>query len=288
MTHRRRRRLESRENHSTIAAVLFFRKLLTLGLGSRLSNKRRTPRHVVGEGFPLKGTVTLLGTDQIGVARSAPGSGCRWSGRPLNLSLGGLSMHLPPAAIAAPGEETFLTLTVEGRQLEIPCIVAHFRSTSRSSFCGLSLQLTNPALKAAYHQLLEAVAIGASFTPVRKLRGIPAPTGLVGEQYQSGKKYVLTAWRRAGRRELACFEMLLGDYCVRGAPGARDLEIFSRQSENRAGKVAHSAPSLSQSAGKHAEVRQLYRWVAHNLPKSLPTDLRKLLGQFIVQPERAG
>jgi PilZ domain len=267
--------------------VLFFRKLLTYTLGSRLSDHRHNPRHLVGESFPLKGTVTLLGTDQIGVSRTAPGSGCRWSGRPLNLSLGGLNMHLPPAAIAAPGEETFMTLTVDGRELEIPCVVAHFRSTSRSSLCGLSLRLTNPAIKAAYNQLLEAVGIGASFSPVRKLREIPAPAGLVGEQYRSGKKYVLTAWRRAGGRELAGFEMLLGEYCARGVPGAKDLEIYSRQPENRTGKVANSAPTLSLSAGKHAEVRQLYRWVVLNLPKSLPTDLRTLLGQFIAKSERA-
>ena len=289
VTPRGRRKLESRDIFARSFGVLFFRRLLTFKLGNRLKDFRRAPRHPVGEAFSLKSTVTLLGTDQIGAKRTAAaGSGCRWSGRPLNLSLDGLSMHLPPAAIAVRGEETSVVLSVEGRELEIPCVVAHFRSFPRYSLCGLSLHLTDPVNKTAYLQLLEAVGIGASFTPVKKLRGIPAPDGMIGEQYKSGKKYVLTAWRRAQDRNLVSFELLLDAFCVKGAPAVQELEVYTRQPENRNGKVAYSAPALSLSTGKHAEVRQLYRWIVHNMPKSLPADLRALLVQFVAKPEDAG
>jgi hypothetical protein len=241
----------------------------------------------VGADFPLKGSIRLIGRDTIGAIRqAAPGAGCHWSGRPVNLSRDGLSLRLPPAAIAARGEETALVLTVEGRELEIPCAVAHFRSLRTHALCGLSLQLTNAHSKAAYHQLIEAVGIGANFTVVKRPRGLRTPKGFVGEQYQSGPKYILTAWRDTTGRELAGFELLLGDFCVKGLPGAKDLEIYSLQPQNRTGKSADSAPNLSLSTGRHAEVRQLFRWVVLNLSKAIPADLRTQLGRFIVPADR--
>ncbi len=267
--------------------MLFFRRLLNYRIGSRLRDHRNAPRHSVGADFPLKCNVHLIGRDTIGAVRqAAPGAGCHWSGRLINLSLDGLSLRLPPAAIAVRGEETTLVLTVEGRELEIPCTVAHFRSLRTHALCGLSLQLTNAHSKAAYHQLIEAVGIGANFTVVSRPRGLRTPKGFVGEQYQSGPQYILTAWRDTVRHELAGFELLLGDFCVKGLPGAKDLEIYSLQPQNRTGKNADSAPGLSLSTGRHAEVRQLFRWVVLNLSQAIPADLRAQLGRFIVPADR--
>ncbi len=262
--------------------MLFFKRLLFFKFGSKTREKRVAQRHPVGGGFPLKGSVCLAGRDTLSqTSGSSRDSGCIWSGRPANLSASGVSLQLPPAALTMRGEKTVLVLTLEGRQLELPCVVAHFRTYNSHSLCGLALQFNHPEVQAAYRQLLEAVAIGASFV-TRKTAGAGRNVpDLACEQYQGKNKFLLTAWRRTGARELVGFELVLGDFCVKGEARAMEMEIYSRQKENRAAKVALSAPSLSLSSGMHSEVRQLYRWVVLNLPKTVPADLQSLLKHFI-------
>ncbi len=274
--------LEAGAEFPTHGSVLFFKRLLCFRFGSRTREKRVAPRHPVASGFPLKGSVCLAGRDTLSqTSGSSRDPGCIWSGRPANLSASGVSLQLPPAAITVRGERTVLVLALEGHQLELPCVVAHFRTYNSYSLCGLSLQCNNPDILAAYRQLVEALGIGASFV-TRKPSGPGrhAP-GLTCEQYQGKNKFLLTAWRRTGARELVGFELLLGDFCVKGEARAMEMEIYSRQKENRTAKVARSAPTLSLSAGRHSEVRQLYRWIVLNLPKTVPADLRALLEHFI-------
>jgi hypothetical protein len=262
--------------------VLLFKRLLSFPFGSKLRDKRGDQRHPVGSGFPLKGSVSLIGRDTLpkpGAAARA--NACNWGGRPSNLSRHGVSLQLPPAAVTVRGEQTELELTLESHRLVIPCVVAHFRSYNSHSLCGLSLKLDNPKLETAYLQLLETVAIGASFTAVPPSVLKRNPTGLVREQYVADNKFLLSAWRDAPSRELAGFELLLGDYCAKGEMQGRDLEIYSRESQSNPAKTTLTAPAFGFTTGVHAEVRQLYRWVVLNLPKSVPFDLRALLERFI-------
>jgi hypothetical protein len=262
--------------------VLFFKRLLSFKRGSKLSDKRGDQRHPVGAGFPLKGSVSLVGRDLAGKATSSRESGVSWSGRPANLSGSGLSLQLPSAALTARGEETELVLTLEAHRLVIPCKVAHFRVYNTHAVCGLALRYDNPEVEAAYRQLLETVGIGASFTGVKSLVGGRTPPGVLREQYQAANKFLLTAWRDAASRELTGFELLLGDFCVRGETVGKEIEIYSRQKQDGStAKTALSAPSLSLSTGVHGEVRQLYRWVVLNLTKAVPSDLRAMLERFI-------
>lgn len=262
--------------------MLLFKRLLSFPFGSKLRDKRGDQRHPVGTGFPLKGSVSLIGRDTL----SKPGTAartnaCNWAGRPANLSRHGVSLQLPPAAVTVRGEQTELDLTLESHRLVIPCVVAHFRSYNSHSLCGLSLTLDNPKLETAYLQLLETVALGASFTALKPPALKRNPTGLVREQYQADNKFLLSAWRDAQSRELAGFELLLGDFCAKGEMLGRDLEIYTRESQVHPAKITATAPAFGLSSGVHAEVRQLYRWLVLNLPKSVPFDLRALLERFI-------
>lgn len=263
--------------------MLFFKRLLSFKRGSKLRDKRGAQRHAVGSGFPLKGAVSLVGRDLAGKATTGRESAISWAGRPANLSATGVSLQLPPAAITVRGEETDLILTLESHRLVIPCVVAHFRTYNTHAVCGLSLRFDQPATKAAYQQLLDTVGIGASFASATKGLGIGrTPPGIIREHYQADNKFLLTAWRDAANRSLTGFELLLGDFCVRGEAQAKEMEIYSRQKQDgSSAKTALSAPALSLSTGMHSEVRQLYRWVVLNLPRAVPSDLRALLERFI-------
>ena len=262
--------------------MLFFKRLLTFKRDSKVRDKRGAQRHAVGPGFPLKGSVSLVGRDLVGKATAGRESGVYWSGRPANLSETGISLQLPSAAITARGEETELVLTLEAHRLTIPCTVAHFRTYNTHSLCGLSLRFDNREAEAAYRQLLMTVGIGASFTSFKGLTAGRNPPGILREQYQAENRFLLTAWRDAASRELTGYELLLGDFCVRGEAAGKEMEIYSRQKQDGSPtKTALSAPSLSLSTGVHSEVRQLYRWVVLNLPKAVPSDLRALLERFI-------
>jgi len=262
--------------------VLFFKQLLSFKRGAKLADQRGSRRHAVGLGFPLKGTVSLVGRDMAGKATTGRESGVLWSGRPANLSEKGVSLQLPTAALTARGEETELVLTLEAHRLVIPCKVAHFRIYNTHALCGLTLRFDTPEVETAYRQLLETVGLGASFTGTKSLLGGRNPPGVLREQYQADNRFLLTAWRDAASRELTGFEMLLGDFCVRGEAAGREMEIYSRQKQDGSlAKTALTAPSLTLSTGVHGEVRQLYRWLVLNLPKAVPSDLRALLERFI-------
>jgi hypothetical protein len=231
---------------------------------ARLRNKRSHPRHRVGANFPLKAVISLSGDDSP-VAKGGPagGRGCDWSGRVGDISNNGLNIMLPPAAAAARGESTTLRLTLENHVLEIPATVAHFRVYNSHSLCGLRLTFADFKTQKAYLQLVEAVSLGASFAPAGPGRSLP---GLVRRSWRSKNKALLSDWREADSRALDHFELTLGDHSVQGRRSRLGLDV-----QNRAQAGKSVAPAVE------GEVRQLFRWVVGNLPKSVPADLREFM-----------
>lgn len=236
---------------------------------ARLRNKRSNPRHRVGANFPLKAVINLSGDDSP-APKDGRARGCDWSGRVGDISNSGLNIMLPPAATAARGEATILRLTLENHLLEIPATVAHFRVYNTHSLCGLRLAFADFKTQKAYHQLVEAVSLGASFAPAGPGRSSP---GFVRRSWRSKNKALLTDWREADGRALDHFEFTLGDHSVQGRRSRLGLEVQHRA---EAGKSV--APVVE------GEVRQLFRWVVGNLPKSVPADLREFMTRIASSP----
>jgi hypothetical protein len=233
------------------------------GLLAKLRNKRKSPRYLVGTAFHLKATLRLAGSDHFG--RTTGGAGCEWSGRVANVSNNGLCVELPPAAAAVRGEKSEVRLTLEKHELRIPCAVAYIRLSNTHALCGLTLEFTDFAVQKAYLQLVEAVSMGASLAPFAPKVGGPNQSGLVREHYRADNKAMLTDWRKPGSGKLDSFELVLGKHRVKGGSHPPSLEV------RKTGETA------AVDAVVDNEVRQLLRWVAPNLPKSVPADLRKLI-----------
>jgi hypothetical protein len=282
--------------------VLFFRRILNFKRDylARLRDKRKARRYPVGPGFPLKASVSLIGTDRPEeFLQRQPDRGCDWAGRLVDFSSTGARLQLPPAVMTARGERTRLRLTLEQRRLEIPCTVAHFRVHRDYALCGLALQFPDLDTQKAYLQLLESVVIGATFAPLRSTGLLRNPPGFEREQYQSDGDARLFAWREKRSGNLDSFELMMVEHCVRGEarvlerrhevgrPGGGnrqehpEVDVYTRQKTVHPARVALFDPSFALSAGAHAEVRQLFRWVVPNLAKQVSLDLRRFMEQFV-------
>ncbi len=238
---------------------------------ARLRNKRSHARHRVGSGFPLKASLNLSGDEAL-VRRGAAvrGRGCDWGGRVGDISNNGLNIILPPAAITARGEPTTLRLSLENHELVIPCRVAHFRVYHSHALCGLRLEFDDAKTEKAYHQLVAVVSLGASFASAGPGRSQP---GFVRRSWRSANKALLTDWRETGSRALDHFELTFGEHSVQGQSTRPGLEVHLR---------ADGAKSVPPAV--EGEIRQLFRWVVGNLPKSMPADLRELMSRVASNP----
>ncbi len=243
---------------------------------SRLRDKRSSPRYNVGAAFPLKASLLLTGDVRPAKKGAAPArsAGLSWSGRIGNISTNGLNVLLPPAAHTARGEETTVRLTIEGHEIEIPCVIAHFRVLSTHSVCGVKLNFTDYAVQKDFHQLLEAVRVGTSFEVARP----PQPSGhLISQQWRSLNRSLLTEWRQVDTRKIQKFELAVGEHRFSGQTSPRGVSITPRSTASR-------APIPSSTA---VEVRDFMRWVAGNFPKGVPADLRDMVGNLTAADQPA-
>jgi hypothetical protein len=247
---------------------------------AKLRDKRKTKRYYVGPAFPLKATIVLPDTDTTGrKAKSGdkPDAGRNWGGSLFNMSNVGLSLQLPPAAVATRGEKTSVTLSLDGHELKLPCTIAHFRVQNATAYCGLTLDDGTLTQSKAYLQLLEAVALGSTLAPAEGMAH--DRPGLRSERYKSARPAILTAWRDEEKGELVGFELVLGDHCLHGEAKRPALEIFSSKAAGKA--AAWSAPGFGVSDGvENEELRKLFRWIALNLSRAVPTDLREMMRFF--------
>jgi hypothetical protein len=248
--------------------VLLFKRILRFKREflAKLRDKRKSTRYAVGPRFPLKATVNLTG-QVAGAALS--GKGYDWGGRLINLSNNGAGLQLLRAATTVRGEKTELRLALEDHQLAIPCVVAHFRTYSGYSLCGLSLHFIDFKVQKGYLQLVEAISMGASFTPLKTKGLAPNRPGLVAERFTADNKAVLTAWRTVKGNELDGFELAVAEHCVKGGATVPPLVVFRLT----------KPPKVEASAEVAGEVRRLFRWMVPNLPKAVPADLRALMEQ---------
>ena len=85
-----------------------------------MGDKRGATRHPVGIMFPLKAKVTLIGRDGEGhILKADDNRAMDWGGQLVNMSSGGVSMRLHPAAMGERGENCRLKLELDHRLFEI-------------------------------------------------------------------------------------------------------------------------------------------------------------------------
>lgn len=263
-------RLEPGSGGSYKWSVAFFTSILDFKKTflSRLRDKRSQPRYNVGATFPLKATLILTGDNRPAKKGStSAASGLSWGGRVGNISCNGLSVHLPPAALTSRGEETTVHLTIEKHEVEIACVIAHFRVFSTHSVCGVKLNFDDYNVQKAYHQLVEAVRVGTSFAPSQPPKASGAQ---VSQQWRSVNRAYLTEWRNATTHKIERFELAVGEHRLAGQTSPRGVNITPRSAGSRAPVPVSTA----------TEVRDFIRWVAANLPKQVPADLRDLIGSL--------
>jgi hypothetical protein len=234
---------------------------------SRLRDKRSSPRFNVGAAFPLKATLILSGDSAPPKKGAAASAGLSWGGRVGNISSNGLSVILPPAALTSRGEETSVRLAVDEHEIEISCLVAHFRVYNSYSVCGVKLKFDDFKLQKAFHQIVEAVRVGTAFEPAPAARNTG---GLLRQQWRSVNRAVLTEWRNATTRKIERFELTIGEHRLAGQVSPPGILVEARSSNTK-------APVSAAVAG---EVRDFFRWVSNNLPKVVPADLRDLVGRL--------
>ncbi|HVU18160.1 MAG TPA: PilZ domain-containing protein [Candidatus Didemnitutus sp.] len=253
---------------STRSDVRFFQRILNTPELAGQKEHRRNKRFAVGQTFPVKAVITLAGRDGEGVKiRSDDAAGQDWGGWMVNLSGNGANLQLHPAAVADRGDVCTLRLSFAQSTLSIRARIAHFRPGTKFTSCGVSLEFPDADTQSAYLQVLEPVILGSSFKPVDSSRIKQDTPDLVKEQYGGDSGTRLTVWRAPSEAAIAGFELLLGSHSITGTPESLELDI-------------QPIDGADATAAAREEVIRLFKWITPNLPKSVPSDVRKFLARY--------
>jgi hypothetical protein len=251
-----------------VRLVLLFKKILNFKGPGGLSDKRGATRHPVGAKYPLKAKVTLVGRDGEGnILKADDNRAMDWGGLLMNMSSGGVSLRLHPAAMGERGENCRLKLELDHRLFEIDGTVAHFWSGPQHATLGVALVFPDSHTQKAFRQLVEPVAIGSSMEPVEKVK--QDVEGLKKEQYASDEENVLSIWRDAAGKVIEHFELRTHGFYIRGSAQAPGLQI---------GAIAGTKSGLTPTQTN--EVRALFQLIVPNIAKAVPADVRAFLDQF--------
>lgn len=251
--------------------MLFFKRVLDVRKPPTVSADRRTAlRYAVSRQFPMQSVLNITGRDRSGVPlETKEGQGWDWPGLLVDVSKSGALIQVPLTVSVRRGDEGRLKLDVEGYKLELPCQVAHVEERNEVTWCGLTLILPSAAVRSAFCQLLDLVALGSSLKLVRPLSS--DGSGYLMERYEGEPSSRLSLWRHKQDLRLSAFEFLLKDCFVRGTESSRELEFYTG-SDVTSGRAA--------SLVKGEEIRRLYQWVVLNLAPIVPVDARAFLLKF--------
>lgn len=248
--------------------MLFFKRILKVANGTEASReKRRNHRYALNPSFPLRAVLSLTGRDNFGNPLTAlDNKGWDWKGQLINLSSTGARIALPPAALAARGDDCLLKLTLDRYQLAIPSRIAHLKEHRDHMVIGLELNLTESQTRQAYRQLVDLVVLGASLKPMEPLR--PDDSGYLIEQYGGKEDALLKVWRESTQQLIAAFELKIREYYIRGTAKNGKLLYY-------AGGTGIDLKPVATS--QNAELQRLFQWIVPNLPDAVPADIKAFL-----------
>lgn len=251
--------------------MLFFKKILNSRTESTSAKEKRlASRHPVGDAFPVKAQVCLIGRDAMGRLRSKSlDDGRYWAGKLINVSSGGANISVPSSALAARGEPSNLKLSLGDDSLELQCEIAHFKPGSAGARIGVTINFKDETSRKAYLQLIEPVAMGASLSPVAASKVKQDVPGLSKQQYSGDANCTLSVWRRMESAALYGFEIVMQDYVVRWSEGQAEMDI------------QRSAGGKALTDAQRVEVQWLFCLTVPNISDDVPTDVREFLGQLV-------
>ena len=256
--------------------MLLFKKILNFSKEAVVAgDKRQAERYPVGQGFPFKSVMTLIGHDGEGnpIANSAKSQD--WAGRLSNISATGASMQMHSAAVAIRGEPCVFKLSLDSYLIEIPSTVAFFRFYPQYALCGFSFNFPDFEIQKAYLQILEPVSLGASLAVVDPKTIKQDVEGLTKEQYAGDKASRLTVWRDP-HGGINSFDFRMNDYAVRWAHGMTEVQTAAVETK-AGGKKGLSGLTPTQQE----EVHWLFCLAVPNLSKAVALDVRKFMSQLV-------
>lgn len=259
--------------------MLLFKKILNFSKEAvASSDKRQSERYPVGQGFPFKTILTLIGHDGEGKPIAHSNVGQDWAGRLTNISATGASMQMHSAAVSARGEPCMFKLSLDGYLIEIPSTIAFFRFYPQYALCGFSFNFPDFETQKAYLQILEPVALGASLAQVDPKAVKQDIEGLTKEQYAGDKSARLTVWRDTGGG-IHSFDFRMNDYCVRWAQGMTEIQTgaYDHKASGKKGGLSISGMTPAQQE----EVHWLFCLAVPNLSKAVALDVRRFLSQLV-------
>ena len=200
-------------------------------------------------------------------------------GAVVNMSSGGVSMRLHPAAMGERGENCRLKLELDHQLFEIDASIAHFWSGPQYATCGVALKFPDAQTQKAFRQLVEPVALGAILQPLDPKAVEQDAPGFVKEQYAGDEDTLLTVWRDPSGKIIEHFELQTHDYFIRGSVQTPGLQI-GYQEGKPASKGSGPATGMHLTPTQVSEVRHLFLLIVPNLSKAVPADVRAFLERF--------
>lgn len=240
------------------------------GPGSSQPERRLLQRFPINPAFPLTAALSCVGRDEAGAPMSASRHGWNWKGRLLDCSYTGARFQVGPGLRAVIDESCDLKLSVQEFQLVVPCHVKNIQEQDDGAVFGLEHDTMKDMTLAAYGQLVEVLALGATLKP-RTKEPVPDSTGYLVEQFANDRPARLTVWREKTSRGVVAFEFLLKEHIVQAASG-QPMEYLMGTEVTGAEPV---------TALKAMEIHRLYTWVLPNLPADVPEDVKAFLQRYV-------
>lgn len=249
--------------------MLFFKSIFKPAKSEEPQDRRGARRYPISPRFPLKVVLNAVGRDEMGSPLKArDGEGWDWAGKLVNLSSTGARMQVPPTVHMTRGDACLLKFDLDGFQLVLPAHVAQIIERRDSLVYGLALDISDSESAAAYRQLLDLLALGATLKPSSPAR--PDNTSYLIEQYTGEPASRLDVWRHYAGRTVAAFDFQLQDCRVRGVADRPALEYF----------VGDGAAMQAATREQTEEMQRLFHWVVANLSTDVPADVRDFLQKY--------
>lgn len=229
-------------------------------------DRREDTRYPLGEGFPLKVSVTLVGHDDTGAI--LPGSWRDWGAHAVNLSRKGCNLRVSDAASGKRSEPCRVTFNLGKHAMNAVAHIAHFRVHDGFAALGAAYEFEDFASQKAYLQLLAPVITGVSLAKVPASEVNQQHANLRLEQYAGEENTLLSIWRKESNpSEFEGFEFRMSGYHVRAHALAKVVDVYSPDG---------TKPTPTEAA----EITQLYKWVIPNLSKAVAADVKTFLAKF--------
>lgn len=243
--------------------MLFFKRILKEPAPVPQVERRSTKRYAVNPQFPIKAVLSFIGRDDTGVPMSNSRHGWNWKGRLIDCSEQGVRIQMGPTFKVEARDLCDLTLKVEDFELTVPCHIANIRENAEGLIFGLQHNIEDEAIRSAYWQLLEVLALGSTLKLQSKTTK-PDESGYLVEHYVSNRPARLSIWRHPADESVSAFEFQLKDNLVRAAAG-HGMEFLTGADARRA------------TAAQALEIQRLFNWVVPNLASAVPEDVRQFL-----------